>query len=681
MYKDFINNERILSDKFLKSEQIFINKFDESEYLLIEKIFKDEDLINKIYEVIDKIILQEKIEWNYRFLFIGDFLFSITSLDIKDPYNIILKTSRNDYINKILIRAEINSIFNCDFNKYIKIHKKLLVGLRKYEIIERYIIKILKDDWETIIYFRLKASIKNVEDIINIGISENPFYISFNKRYLIGSFRNILKLKRKKKEMEDFKVCIMSVIKSNAIKFKLDEKLYIINKELIEKEAIKLLNKVDCSSLEEYFKRIKEELLNKKYDPKIFKESYYEIKMNEKDKYYELMKIYQKIISISILNRKIFNKSIYLPCFFDNRGRQYYGSLISPTFYKIFRNIYKFEEEKKFKEFENSKFYKKIMEYKYIIDSLNLSEIDSYMALVLLMEIGKFYLKKEEYLIKTEEFIKRGLENYDKEDEILKFEDRLYLNKIKENLKKIIKRDKYDINTIIFKDATASGLQNYGIILGYKEEKIKYLNLDGEEWCDTYKYVIDKFLESNKFSKRKYWKSTIMTIPYNAEWFSCFIKFTKALEEDDINYNKMEEEEKSKLRELHKKMYYDIKNKLKEDLFIKKEGKLINFKYNEWKVVNKKEYKINFEKLRDKYVDTTYIIIDDEKTSKRALEANNMHYLDAILIKKIMEELEIIPIHDCFGIRLCELHMLIDRVNKYYSEKIGRETYCIHVLK
>lgn len=680
MYKDFINNEKILNDKFLKSEQIFINRFDESEYLLLEKIFDDESLINNIYKVIDKIILQEKIEWNYRFLIIGDFLFSMTSLDIKDPYNIILKTSRNDYINKILIRAEVNTIFNCDFNKYTKIHKKLLIGLRKYGIIEKHVIKILSSDWETIIYFRLKADIKNIENTMNIGISENPFYISFNKKYLIGSFRNILRLKRKKKEMEDFKICTISVIKSNAIKFNLDRKLYSINRELIEKESIILLNKVGCSSLEEYFRKIKEELSKKKYNPEILKESYYEL--NEKvDKYYELMKIYQKMISISILNRKIFNKAIYLPCFFDNRGRQYYGSLVSPTFYKIFRNLYKFEEEKKFIEFKDSKFYNKIMEYKYTINNLNLSENDSYMALILLMEIGKFYLKKEEHLLKTEEFIYRGLENYNKEDEILKFEDRLYLNKIKENLKKLIIGEEYDINTIVFKDATASGLQNYGIILGYKEEKLKYLNLDGQEWCDTYKYIIDKFLETTKFSKRKYWKSTIMTIPYNAEWFSCFKKFTKALKEDDIEYNKMEEEEKDELRELHKKMYYSIKNKLKEDLFTKKEGKLINFRYNEWRVVNKKEYKVNFEKLRDKYIDTTYILLDDEKTSRRALEANNMHYLDAVLIKKIMEEIEIIPIHDCFGVRLCELHILIDKINKYYSEKIGKETYCIHVLK
>jgi hypothetical protein len=33
----------------------------------------------------------------------------------------------------------------------------------------------------------------------------------------------------------------------------------------------------------------------------------------------------------------------------------------------------------------------------------------------------------------------------------------------------------------LFKDATSSGLQNYGIILGYKEESLKLINIDGED--------------------------------------------------------------------------------------------------------------------------------------------------------------------------------------------------------
>jgi hypothetical protein len=65
----------------------------------------------------------------------------------------------------------------------------------------------------------------------------------------------------------------------------------------------------------------------------------------------------------------------------------------------------------------------------------------------------------------------------------------------------------------------------------------------------------------------------------------------------------------------------------------------------------------------------------------RALEANNMHNLDSNIIKKILEEIEIISIHDCIGVRLCDLHLVMDLLNKYYSEHIKKETYCIHIMK
>ena len=71
---------------------------------------------------------------------------------------------------------------------------------------------------------------------------------------------------------------------------------------------------------------------------------------------------------------------------------------------------------------------------------------------------------------------------------------------------------------------------------------------------------------------------------------------------------------------------------------------------------------------------------NDEKAAERASEANNMHYLDAKLVKHLIEKFELITIHDCFGIRLCELHLLIDEVNRYYSGYVGEKTYNMHVI-
>jgi hypothetical protein len=71
----------------------------------------------------------------------------------------------------------------------------------------------------------------------------------------------------------------------------------------------------------------------------------------------------------------------------------------------------------------------------------------------------------------------------------------------------------------------------------------------------------------------------------------------------------------------------------------------------------------------------------DEKATKTALEANNMHYRDAELVKEILENFEVLAIHDCFGIRLNELHLVMDKINNYYSNKVGKKTYSIHIIK
>jgi hypothetical protein len=90
---------------------------------------------------------------------------------------------------------------------------------------------------------------------------------------------------------------------------------------------------------------------------------------------------------------------------------------------------------------------------------------------------------------------------------------------------------------------------------------------------------------------------------------------------------------------------------------------------------------VNYKKGRDKYIDIKYIIEEDKKSSMRALEANNMHYRDSELVKEIIDEYEVITIHDCFGISLFELHNVMDKINSYYSKIIGKKTYCIHIIK
>ena len=93
-----------------------------------------------------------------------------------------------------------------------------------------------------------------------------------------------------------------------------------------------------------------------------------------------------------------------------------------------------------------------------------------------------------------------------------------------------------------------------------------------------------------------------------------------------------------------------------------------------------RDYKINYNKHRDKYQNILYLLYEDVEATQRACEANNMHFLDAELVKQMLAKFEIITIHDCFGIRLCELHSIMDEINLYYSKIINKSTYCIHVI-
>jgi hypothetical protein len=130
------------------------------------------------------------------------------------------------------------------------------------------------------------------------------------------------------------------------------------------------------------------------------------------------------------------------------------------------------------------------------------------------------------------------------------------------------------------------------------------------------------------------------------------------------------------------KFYLDIKNKIKAEFYeAENPTELRFFPYSKYSIDKIREYKVNYKKLRDKYADITYVGEYDPKSTHTALEANNMHYLDAELVKYLMHKYEILTIHDCFGIRLCELHLVMDSINDYYSDIIKKPTYSIHIIK
>lgn len=687
MYECFIKEEKEYGRRFLKMNQICEDRFDECEYSVVRALFKNESMVLKIFTIIEDLIAKEGFKYPSKYIIFGDFVFSMSSFNLEDPSNLILKTSRNDYIRRIHERAEINKDFGYKLHDYVTLHKRLLLGLRGEKIIERTIVRKKGDDWETMVYFKL--SIDGKIDI-PLGFSKYPFIISLNRKYSIGSFRNIWLLKRKKKEMEDFPICTKSVVRSNCLMFHLDKLLYNMNLKIIEKEKMTILKELNCDSIEDYFDKLRKILDDISYGRRLSRTSMsdenrielFKLNVEMKKDFQNILGNFQDIVPFMILDKEIVGEKYYLPCFIDNRGRQYYATLLSPTFYKVFRYLCSFVEKKEIINLEESKFYNIIMKYKHTVEKFSLSSKNSYLLMILFMEIGKHFVETgNNCFVKTDEIINLGILNYNREKS-LKFDEMLYVNKIENEISKLLSGQDIDINTLIFKDATASGLQNYGILMGYNKEKLKYLNIDGDDWCDTYQYLINKFVgENERYKKRKYWKSTIMTIPYNAVWFSCFTKFIGKLREDGIEYKNFTESEKEEIKKLHREFYNEIKNNVKKEFFGDSNANFIKFKYNEWRVLSKSDYKVTYKKLRDKYRDIIYDIVEDSEATLRANEANNMHYLDARLIKTIIESFDILPIHDCFGIRLSELHLVMDEINKYYSKIVGVETYGLHIIK
>ena len=128
-----------------------------------------------------------------------------------------------------------------------------------------------------------------------------------------------------------------------------------MNEEHLNRKKSEILKKIGCENIDEYFKLLKKIVENERYSNKIFeKETMYKDIIEIKK---EILSEFQNITTFMVLQKNIFNRLIYLPCFIDNRGRQYFATLVSPTFYKIFRYLYEFYEKKKFKNLENSRYY------------------------------------------------------------------------------------------------------------------------------------------------------------------------------------------------------------------------------------------------------------------------------------------------------------------------------------
>lgn len=58
-----------------------------------------------------------------------------------DPASLVKKVLRDQYVQYIAMRADINKTFGYDEGEYIKVHKKLLIACRLEKVITRSTIR------------------------------------------------------------------------------------------------------------------------------------------------------------------------------------------------------------------------------------------------------------------------------------------------------------------------------------------------------------------------------------------------------------------------------------------------------------------------------------------------------------------------------------------------------------
>lgn len=246
---------------------------------------------------------------------------------------------------------------------------------------------------------------------------------------------------------------------------------------------------------------------------------------------------------------------------------------------------------------------------------------------------------------------------------------------------------------IIYKDATASGIQLLTVVLGANnDETLKHCNLRSfNNWYDTYMYIINLFVSKymyelekltennyNDYIKRSDLKRSIMTYVYGASKKTALNYYLDNLSK------KCDENISKKIFTL----FYEFLDILfsSTDFFgtssstilddAKKEyekNKKINLKTADRAVIPLVYYKIIFYRL-DRIIEenrSTIVFIDksdlfDESKTYRSMLANVTQSLDALFLRLILLELDepIITIHDSFGIDILNIYKLIDVANK-----------------
>ena len=434
----------------------------------------------------------------------------------------------------------------------------------------------------------------------------------------------------------------------------------------------------------------------------------------------------QKTLSILVITKlKDINNPIYYTYSRDFRGRFYANCISHPQSNKILRVILSLIDEKAKKYFTKTELINFNLQLSLLKDCPFLKknhyycirtkvDAESPMAIrfllnILFFEIGKINKIKiyKEGGIEIHEIIAEGCRLYQLTEKCLYFEfggwdieERLYCIKYFMVLDEYLKTGRLKKFTIA-KDATASALQNWTLVLNYTNKKsLKMLNLEGCRWHDPYTIIIKEFINNNneydelyklKLMERSLLKKTIMTQQYNVSCWSSWNYYKNSIENDLLLCKYMKTHFKQ-IKKFHDDFYKFLRGEAFSIFFEKKKdvinnnefkfkalGLDLDFKYK--KKDNKKNIikVVTHNKIRWKFVFSVYENINTMK-SEVAFSANAMHALDALLVDNVSRHIRNIPIHDSFIIEVEDTIKLLDHINKHYNSKLQTKKSYIIVI-
>lgn len=641
----FTENEKILT-KWLNVKHNTYLLYYEYNYDSIINVFNNVDGINKIYNTTIKFCNKNKLDDNYIHLLISDLLFATTAPSIALGKK-ITEISRRNLLNFVTIREDFYMM-----NDYILLYKKYIICLKVSNIINYREVNL--DIAKKEIFISLNM---DLEIMFNINNYKNKYYILNikNNYYTISSYRNYIKAYRKSNEViSNLPINFDALSNFLSVKIRFCGKLKNICNENLYIMEQNILNKYNINNINDYFKL---------------------------KKYWEYDD-YRTVVQLYLLNINIYNVGVYIPLYIDFRGRIYFDSIISPTNNKLLREFLVIETKNNdIESLFTSNYYKMISKYFNKIDKYGVESLkNKYAVIMLLIETGKILIEKSlsKYEYTTNEIIDLGLNAYEND---LKNDSIYYTIKMYE-LRDLIENGNIG-DIMIWRDATASGLQNFSTVFKLKEGKERYLNMSGDKWIDTYSYIIVTLCDVNELSgelefvkNRKHFKKVIMTIPYNVTKMSAKKYFMEEIKVLD-DYKKLSNAGKDKLNIVFDKFFEALKTKLLPHFFgdIKYDD-FDKFIYVKSTNIRVKEYKINSDTERHKYGNfCSEQKIDNTKTL-RANIANNLHKYDARMIHRISYRINCITIHDCYGTPLFSYHVINDDLNILYKV----DNYSGHIL-